>query len=89
MFLVCTVDVYGGYGVGWKGVVGTVGTVEGYCGYGGQVQQWAQWRVWVTWMGTVHTVEGRGYGERVAVQSRGEEGGIHNITLLKHSAYFS
>ena len=81
-----TVDGYSGYGVRWKGTVG----VEGYCGYRGQVQQRVQWRVWVTWMGTVHTVEGvQGYGERVVAQSRGEEGGIHNIILLKHSAYFS
>ena len=67
------------YGVRWKGTVG----VEGYCGYRGQVQLGNV-------DGTVHTVEGvRGYGERVVVQSTGEEGGIHNIILLKHSEYFS
>ena len=45
-----------------------MGTVERYnSGYSGGV--------WVRWMGTVGTVEGvRGYGERVVVEYRCEEG---------------
>ena len=89
-------DGYGGW-VRWVrcNYGGRVRWVYGwYGGYGGRVL-WIPWtgttvgtvRVWVTWMGTVPGV--RGYGERVVVQSRGEEGGIHNIILLKHSAYFS
>ena len=89
--------------VRWVRWMGTVGMVYGgrvrwvygrYGGYGGGVL-WIPWtgttvgtvRVWVTWMGTVQGV--RGYGERVVVQSRGEEGGIHSIILLKYSACFS